>query len=127
LKEGITVYITLYDFGFFVLVSIAVIVSAYLIAVLRQTFFLFSQVRGIIAAHDNDIRQTLSLLPVALANINLLSVSLTKTADQTSLAFRSLQADVIDTVDGLQDGLGTFIFYAKVVGEIFKYFFSKIA
>ncbi len=120
-------YITLYDFGFFVFISITVIVSAYLIAVLRQTFFVFSRVREIIVAHDNDIRETLSLLPVTLANINLLSVSLTKTADQTSHVFRSLQTDVIDTVDGLQDGVETFIVYAKVVGEVFKFLFSKIA
>ncbi len=120
-------YITLYDCGLFVLILMTVIVSAYLIAVLRQAFFLFGHVRKILVTHDSDIHETLSLLPVTLANLNLLSISLTKTADQTSRAFQSLETDVIETVDDLHDGVETFIVYAKVIGEIFKSVFSKIA
>ncbi|HEY3423221.1 MAG TPA: hypothetical protein VGL27_00385, partial [Negativicutes bacterium] len=70
---------------------------------------------------------TLSLLPVALVNINLLSVSLTETADQTNRAFGLLQTDVTETVDDLQDSLETFIIYAKVIGGVFKSVFSKFA
>ena len=81
---------------------------------------MFGQVREMLTAHDNDIRKTLSLLPVALVNINLLSVSLAKTADQTSNAFRSLQTDVIDTVDDLHVRLETFMMYVKVICEVFR-------
>lgn len=119
-------YITLYDFGLFILISITVIISVYLIAVLRQALFLFIQAREIFAAHGNDIRETLSLLPAVLVNINLLCINLTETAGQTNRAFQSLQTDMVDTVDDLQDGIATFIIYAKVIGEIFKSLFSKI-
>lgn len=119
-------YITLYDFGLFVLISMMVIVSAYLIAILRQAILLFNQARQVLAAHDKDIRETLSLLPVALMNLNLLCVSLTKTIGQTSHAVQSLQTDLADTADGLHDGVETFITYVKVIGEILKSVFTKI-
>nr|WP_092069195.1 hypothetical protein [Dendrosporobacter quercicolus]NSL47380.1 hypothetical protein [Dendrosporobacter quercicolus DSM 1736]SDL87425.1 hypothetical protein SAMN04488502_1011057 [Dendrosporobacter quercicolus] len=119
-------YITLYDFGLFVLISMMVIVSAYLIAILRQAILLFNQARQVLAAHDKDIRETLSLLPVALMNLNLLCVSMTETIGQTSHAVRSLKTDLADTADGLHDGVETFIFYVKVIGEILKSVFSKI-
>ena len=118
-------YITLYDCGLFVLMMIILIVSAYLIAVLRQTFFLFRHIRGIFITHDNEIRETLSLLPVTLANINLLSVGLAATANQTSRIFQSLQTDVTDTVDDLHSGLKTIMIYAKMISEIFKLIFTK--
>ncbi len=126
LKEVIIVYITLYDCGLFILIMITVIVSAYLIAALRQAFFLLAHVRKILITHDSDIHEMLSLLPIALGNINLLNVSLVKMADQTSRAFQSLETDIMDRVDNLHDGVKTLIVYAKVISGIFKSIFSKI-
>jgi hypothetical protein len=125
-KEGEAVYISLYDLGLFILISLTITASAYLIFVLRQAFFLFSQARKIFVAHDDDIRATLSLLPAALVNINSLCVSLAEMAGQTNRAFQSVQTDVLDTVDGLYEDLEKFSICFRVIGEFCRTLFSKI-
>lgn len=118
-------YISLQDIGLFVLFLITIIVSIYLIAVLRQTFCVLGHIKGILDDHDDNIRETLSVLPETLAHIDELAVSLKMTADQTNSAFGSLQNNLTDTVDDLRDGLETFTIYAKVFVEVFRSVFSK--
>ena len=118
-------YISLYDLGMFILFTVALIISGYLIAVLRSAFCVLGQVRGIIAKHDDDINEMLSALPQTLTNINDLSVQLKETADQTNNAFGFLQNNLTDTVDELRDGWETFAIYAKVISEVFRTVFSK--
>ena len=119
-------YISMYDIGLFIVILLILVIGGYLIAVLRQAFYVFDHVRGILSTHKNDIGESLSLLPEVLVNINALNVSLKGTADQTSSAFRSLQHDVTNSVDSLQDGVETIVIYAKVIGEIFRALFSKV-
>ncbi|MDR3588515.1 MAG: hypothetical protein P4N41_02510 [Negativicutes bacterium] len=115
-------YISLYDLGLVILFFIAVTVSAYLIAVLRRAFCVLGHVQGILADHDQDISETLSLLPEALANVNELTASLKETAEQTSGAIAVLQDNV---VEDLREGLETFTVYAKVIADVFRAIFTK--
>ena len=127
LKEGIAVYVSLYELGLFILFTIAVVVSAYLITVLHQAFCVIGHVRAILNARDADIQETLSVLPETLSNINELAISLKQTASQTNDAFHYLQDDLSDTVDSLRDGLETIVVYGKVIGDVFRAVFSKAA
>lgn len=118
-------YISLYDLGMFIIFIIILIASSYLIAVLHRAFRLLGRVQGVLDTHSNDIRQTISELPIALAHVNELAVSLKETADQTNSAFGSLQNSLTDTVDDLRYGVETCIVYAKIIGEVYRAIFSK--
>lgn len=120
-------YVSLYDLGWLILLMITIAVSGYLIAVLRQAFCILGHVRGILDAHGDDIRETLSLMPEALASINDLAMNLKETAAQTNDAFHYLQDDLGDTVNNLRDGLETVAVYGKVIGDAFRAVFSKSA
>ncbi|MDR3565811.1 MAG: hypothetical protein P4N59_30845 [Negativicutes bacterium] len=115
-------YISLFDLGLVILFTITVVVSGYLIAVLRRALCVLGHVRGILDDHDEDIRATLTLLPETLANVNELASNFKETAEQTSSALSSLQNDV---VDDLRDGLESFAVYAKVIGDVLRMIFSK--
>ncbi|HMM20437.1 MAG TPA: hypothetical protein PKA10_06835 [Selenomonadales bacterium] len=117
-------YISLYDLGLFILFCSAVTVSIYLVAVLRRAFGVLGHIRGILEAHEEDVRESLALLPQALANLNELSVSLREATDQTSSAIYSLQNNL---AEDLRDGLETVLVYARVLGEIFRALFSRTA
>jgi hypothetical protein len=116
------VYISVYDLGLLILFLVTVIVSVYLVAVLRRAFCVLGHVKEILDNHDEDICETLSLLPEALANVNDLAASLKETAEQTSGAIAVLQNNV---VDDLREGLETFTVYAKVISDIFRAVFAK--
>jgi len=118
-------YITLYDVGLFTIFIIILIVSGYLIAVLHRVFCVIGHIRGVLSDHGDDISQTISELPIALANINELSVSLKAFIDQTNSAVGSLQNNLTDTVDDLRYGLENVAVYAKIIGEVFRAVFSK--
>lgn len=118
-------YITLYDVGLFILFIIILLASGYLIAVLHRVFCLLGRVRGVLTVHSDEIHQTISELPVALANVNELSVSLKTIIDRTDGAFGSLQDNLTDTVDDLRYGVENFVAYAKIIGEVWKAIFSK--
>ncbi len=119
-------YISLYDLGLFILFTIIVVGSAYLIAVLHRVFGILAYVRDILRVHNTDISETLAELPKTLVNVGDLAVSLKRTVDQTGNVIGGLQADVTDTVDELRDDLETFVLYARVVGEFLQALFSKI-
>jgi len=114
-------YISLYDIGLLIAFAIIIVVCSYLIAVLHRTFCVLGYAREILGDHDEEIRQTISGLPSALANVNELAISLKATVDQIG----SLQDNVTDTVDDLRDGMENIIVYGRVVAEIFQSIFSK--
>jgi len=118
-------FISLYDLGLVIIFIIILVVSGYLIAVLHRVFCVIGLVRGVLTANNADIRQTISELPTALANINELTVNLKETLDQTNNVFGSLQNNLTDTVDDLRCGAENFIIYAKVVAEVCRAVFSK--
>lgn len=118
-------YISLYDLGLFILFTILIVVSGYLIVVLHRTFCVLGHILGILNTHKDDIDEIISGLPEALINLNALTISLKAIADQTNDALDSLQENVTDTVDGLLDGIESFTVYGKVIGEVFRLIFSK--
>ena len=118
-------YISFYDLGMSILFIVILVVSGYLIAVLHRTFRTIGHIREMIDLHRDDISRTISGLPLVLENVNELSVSLKRSADLTTLAFDSLQDNVIDTVGDMREGLETVILYAKVIGEVCRSVFGK--
>lgn len=120
------VMISLTDLFMFILFVIIIVVCVFLIALMRRAFCVLGYVRCILNAHHEDIGQVLAKLPQTLDNVNELSVSLRQTADVTTCAFRSLQEDMVDTVDDLRDGLDTFMTYARLINLVWKTVFSKL-
>ena len=118
-------YVSLSDIGLFILFLLAIIVSVCLTFVLTRVFCVLGRVRSILEDHEDDIRETLSVLPEVLSNVNELSVTVKNTVSQTSTALSTIQDEFVDTVDDLRDGLETFSLYANVIGEIVRSLFSK--
>lgn len=118
-------YISLYDLGAVIIFTIIVIVSVYLIAVLRRIFCILGYIRDIFKDHNYDMGQIISALPAIAANMNELIISLKGIADHTNNTFGSLQDNLTDTVDDLRDGLDNVVIYAKVIGEVCRAVFSK--
>ena len=118
-------YISLYDLGLFIILIIILIVSGYLIAVLHRLFSMLGHVQGVINEHHDEISLTIAELPIALSNINELSLSLKKIVDHTDNAFGSLQDNMVDAVDDLRYGVEMFAVYAKIIGELWRTVFSK--
>ncbi|MBC8015046.1 MAG: hypothetical protein H7X79_04810 [Sporomusaceae bacterium] len=118
-------YISFYDVGLFILFTVILTVSGFLIAVLRRTFCVLGHVQEILGVHSEDIGKIISELPEVLENVNELTVSLKRSADLTTSAFGSLQNNVLDTVDDMRDGLETFVVYAKIIGEVCRSVFGK--
>lgn len=108
------------DLALFILFCILIIVSGFLIVVLHRAYCVLGHVRGIFAAHHEDIGSTLSKLPEVLTNVNQLAVSLKETAEQTNYAFRSLQEELTDTVGDLREGFENCAFYIKLIGVAWK-------
>ena len=118
-------YITLSDLGLLLLFCLVVAIGIFLLLVLRQAFVTLNRIRNIITAQDTAIQQALSQLPVVLANINALTLSLKQSADMANTTLDSLQTDVAGTVEELRDGLETITVYSRAIGEIIKAVFSK--
>ena len=118
-------YISLYDLGLFIVLIMVIIVSGYLIAVLHRAFCLLGHVRGVLNVHGDDIHEIISELPIALSNVNEITVSLKGIVDQTNGAFGSLQNNFTDTVDDLRYGVENFAIYAKILAEVCRSVFSK--
>ena len=118
-------YISLSDLGLLIVFVLVVAAGIYLIAVLRRIFCVLGRIRGILDDHDKDIRQTLSLLPVTLDNVNELMAGLNAMLEQTGEVICTVQEDVLDRVHDLQEGLENIVVYAKVIAEIFRAIFSS--
>lgn len=118
-------YISLYDLGMFILFTILMIVSGYLIAVLHRAFCVLGHILGILNTHKEDISEIISGLPNALLNLNALTISLKAIADQTNGAITLLQENITDTVDDLRDGLESVAVYGKIIAELFRVIFPK--
>ena len=124
-KEGMNLYIALSDLGILILFALAVVIAVYLILVLRQALATLCRIRGIMAAQDSAIQQSLSQLPILLSNLSALSLSLKHGADMANNTLGSWQEELAGTVDELKDGLETISVYSKAIGEIVRAVFSK--
>ena len=110
-------YIALSDIGWMLLFSLAVVVGVYLLLVLRQALAILCRIRGIMAAQESAIQQSLSEMPILLANLSTLSLSLKQSADMANTTLGSWQEELAGTVDDLKDGLETVTVYSKAIGE----------
>lgn len=118
-------YISLIDIGLFVLFALAVVLGVYLVFILHQALKTLCHVRGILAAQDESIRQSLSLLPGLVTNLTALSASLSQSAELANTALQTWQEEVASTVEDLRDGLETVTVYSKAIGEIIKAIFAR--
>lgn len=125
LKEGIAVYISLYDLALFILFVLLAGVCIYLIAFLRQGLCVLGMVRGVLESHQGDITETLNLLKETLANMNALTASLKETTEHTSKAVRAIPGEFADSLEELQESFETFAFYAKIIVDVAKAVFAK--
>ena len=126
-KEGMHMYISLYDLGLFIIFMVLMIVSGYLIAVLHRFFGILGSVREVFDGHAEDLRNIITGLLTALETANELATSLKETAEQTNSAFGSLQSNFTDTVDDFRDGVEMVMLYAKIIGDVCRAVFSKSA
>jgi uncharacterized protein YoxC len=125
LKEGIPVYISLYDLALFILFVLLTVVCIYLIVFLRQGLAVLGMVRGVLESHQGDITETLTLLKETLANMNALTASLKETTEHTSKAVKAIPGEFTDSLEELQESFETFAFYAKLIVDIVKAVFVK--
>lgn len=126
-KEGMQMYISLYDLGVFIIFMMVMVVAGYLIAVLHRFFGILGSVREIFDGHGEDIRNIITGLLAALETANELAASLKETAAQTNSAFGSLQNNFMETVDDFRDGVEMVMLYAKIIGDVCRAVFSKSA
>jgi len=114
------VYISLYDVGLLILFTMALAIGFYLIAALRKIAAVVVQVDGMIAENRESLESTLEVLPELLANSNEVVVGIRKTIDSASSAVNTLEDNLTDTADKVQETMETALLYARCAGEVAK-------
>ena len=113
-------YISLYDAGLLILFAMALAIGYYLIATLRKIALVVTQVNGILDENRESIGSTLDVLPELLANSNEVVLGVRKTVDTASSAVLSLEGNLTDTADKVQETMDTALLYARCAGEVAK-------
>jgi uncharacterized protein YoxC len=114
LKVGICMYISIYDLGIAIIFLIVVIIGIYLICGIRKLVIILDDVKRILDGNEAGIKETITLLPAVLSNVNQITASVKETASQAN--------DVIDDMRGEWETLSL---YAKAVGQIIRVLFFK--
>jgi uncharacterized protein YoxC len=107
-------YISIYDLGISIIFLIVVIIGIYLISVIRKVMFILDDVKRVLDTNETSIRETISLLPAVLSNVNQITASIKETASQAN-----------DVIYDVRVEWETLLIYAKAVGQIIKALFSK--
>ena len=113
-------YISLYDAGLLILFAMALAIGYYLIATLRKIALVVTQVNGILDENRESIGSTLEVLPELLSNSNEVVLGVRKTVDTASSAVLSLEGNLTDTADKVQETMDTALLYARCAGEVAK-------
>lgn len=113
-------YISLYDIGLLILFAVALTVAYYLIIVLRRLSDVVLRLGGILDENRQSIEDTLGVLPELLVNSNEVVSSVRKTVEATSTAVTSLEDNLLDTADKVQETMETAVLYARCAGEVVK-------
>ena len=113
-------YISLYDVGLLILFAIALAIAYYLIVALRKIAGLVTQVSGMLEENRDSIEATLEVLPDLLSNSNEVVLGVRKTVDTASSAVASLEDNLTDTADKVQETMETALLYARCAGEVAK-------
>ncbi len=113
-------YISLYDAGLLILFAMALAIGYYLIATLRKIALVVTQVSGILNENRESIGSTMEVLPELLSNSNEVVLGVRKTVDTASSAVLSLEGNITDTADKVQETMDTALLYARCAGEVAK-------
>ena len=113
-------YISLYDAGLLMLFAMALAIGYYLIATLRKIALVVTQVSGILNENRESIGSTMEVLPELLSNSNEVVLGVRKTVDTASSAVLSLEGNITDTADKVQETMDTALLYARCAGEVAK-------
>ena len=113
-------YISLYDAGLLILFAMALAIGYYLIATLRKIALVVTQVSGILNENRESIGSTMEVLPELLSNSNEVVLGVRKTVDTASSAVLSLEGNITDTADKVQETRDTALLYARCAGEVAK-------
>ncbi len=114
------VYISLYDVGLLILFAMALAIGFYLIAALRKIAAVVTQVNGMLEDNRESLGATLEVLPELLSNSNEVVVGVRKTIDSASSAVTTLEDNLTDTADKVQETMETALLYARCAGEVAK-------
>ena len=113
-------YMSLYDAGLLILFAMALAIGYYLIATLRKIALVVTQVSGILNENRESIGSTMEVLPELLSNSNEVVLGVRKTVDTASSAVLSLEGNITDTADKVQETMDTALLYARCAGEVAK-------
>ena len=113
-------YISLYDAGLLILFAMALAIGYYLIATLQKIVLIVTKVNGILDENREPIASTLEVLPELLSNSNEVVLGVRKTVDTASSAVLSLEGNLTDTADKVQETMDTALLYARCAGEVAK-------
>ncbi len=113
-------YISLYDAGLLILFAMALAIGYYFIATLRKIALVVTQVSGILEENRESIGSTMEVLPELLSNSNEVVLGVRKTVDTASSAVLSLEGNITDTADKVQETMDTALLYARCAGEVAK-------
>ncbi len=107
-------YISIYDIGITIVFLIVVTIGIYLIYAIRRIVFILDDVKRILNANEMSLKQTISLLPTVLENVNQIAASVKETASQAN-----------DVMYDVKVEWETLIIYAKAIGQIVRAIFFK--
>lgn len=107
-------YISIYDLGISIIFLLVAIIGIYLIRVIRKILLILDDVKRILDANEISLKETITLLPAVLSNMNQIAASVKETASQAN--------DVIYDMRGEWE---TLLIYAKAAGQIIRTLFGK--
>lgn len=112
------VYISLYDVGLLILFIMALAIGYYLIDALRKIASVVAQVNGIIAENRDSLEATVEVLPELLSNSNEVVLGVRQTIDSANSAVTTIEDNLTDTADKVQETVETALLYARCAGEV---------
>lgn len=113
-------YISLYDVGLLILFGVTLTVAYYLIVALRGVIGVIKQINEVIEANQTSLGMSLEVLPDLLTNSNEVLLGVRKTIESANLAVTSIEDNLVDTADKVQETMETALLYARCAGEVVK-------
>jgi predicted PurR-regulated permease PerM len=117
-------YIDIEALAIFILVSLAVIISVFLVITLKNLNSLLKKFNKIVESNTENINKTINILPDTMSNLNEAAVSMKGTLDKAGSVIGTIDGAVTDTVVSVSDTTETVFEIVKVIGLIAKYISS---
>jgi methyl-accepting chemotaxis protein len=96
----------------------ALAIGYYLIDALRKIALVVAQVNGIIAENRDSLEATVEVLPELLSNSNEVVLGVRQTIDSANSAVTTIEDNLADTADKVQETVETALLYARCAGEV---------